>query len=144
MNLIEDNLIFFKVKNNINIIVQEDISSLKKILQDKLKKAITTIQIHLIIKSMISCWRKLRITFVKILQLTINRTLYNEKQNKIRRNTNNSIDTKKINNHNFNIISTLLFSVKLVVYSCSHRKPLPKRIHRFTKCIVTISKDCLI
>ena len=55
LNLIEDKVIFFKVKNNINIIVQEDISSLKRILQDKLKKAITTIQIHLIIKSMISC-----------------------------------------------------------------------------------------
>ena len=38
LNLIEDKVIFFKVKNNINIIVQEDISSLKRILQDKLKK----------------------------------------------------------------------------------------------------------
>ena len=39
LNLIEDKVILFKVKNNINIIVQEDISSLKGILQDKLKKS---------------------------------------------------------------------------------------------------------
>ena len=51
---------------------------------------------------------------------------------------------KKNNNTNFNIISTLFFSVKLVVYSCSHKQPLPKRIHKFTKNIVTVPKNCVI
>ena len=64
------------------------------------------------------------------------------KQRKI--NENDSTDTKMFNFNNFNIISTLFPSIKLVVYSCSHMQPFDKITHSSTKIIVTVPENCLI
>ena len=150
LNLIEDKVILFKVKNNINIIVQENISSLKRILQDKLKKSYNNNSNSFNNKVNDIMLKEIENHFCE--DITANNkynlanisSLCNEKINQTRTKKKQLINTKKINNNNFSIISTLMFSVKLAVYSCSHRQPLPKRIHRFTKSIVTIPKDCLI
>ena len=57
---------------------------------------------------------------------------------------NNLKEQHIFNFNNFNVISTLSSSVELVLYSCSHRQSLIKIIHKSTKSIVTVPKNCLI
>ena len=143
-------MILFKVTNKKNIIVEEDISSLRRILQDKLKKSHNNNsnsfnnKVNDIMLKEIENHFCDDITANNKYNLSNISALCNEKKNQTRMKKKSSINTKIINNNNFSIISTLRFSVKLAVYSCSHRQPLPKIIHRFTKSIVTIPKDCLI
>jgi len=77
----------------------------------------------------------------------INQPVIDHKQRKPKRKkvkVNNLKEQHIFNFNNFNVISTLSSSVELVLYSCSHRQSLIKIIHKSTKSIVTVPKNCLI
>ena len=94
--------------------------------------------------------RNLEIIFVKMFQQILNLTWsiksYKtiKKENKDTRMRMILSIPKKLMFSNFNVISTLHSSVKLVVYSCSHRHPLPKIFHKSTQNIVTELVNFLI
>ena len=69
----------------------------------------------------------------------------NRKRKQRYKNANDSIDPKQYNFSNFNVISSLHSSAKLVVYYCSHRHLLPKIIHKSKKYGSSTSKlfDCV-
>ena len=123
LNLIEDKVIFFKVVDKNNIIIKEKSSSVKRILQEKFKNHNNNSnsfnnKVNDIILKEIDNYCCEDITENNKYNLANIPILNNEK--KTRKNTNYCIDTKIIIIPT-SIISTLFFSIKLVVYSCSHK-----------------------
>ena len=140
LNLIDDKVMFFKVLDKNNTIMKDEMISLKNILKDKFKSKPFNNKVNDMMLKEIENYFCEHINGNHKYNLT-NVSSYS---NKRKRYTNNDIKTKTFNNNNFNVISTLFSSVKLVVYNCSHRQSLPKQIHRLTKSIVTVPKNCLI